>query len=110
MNAISDLTLLDKWNSSRDARSFREIALRHSSMVYGTCRRILASASDAEEVTQDCFLKLAENSKRVEQSLPGWLHQLAVRLSLNRLRMNGAGNVVRVRSPRRLCRARNRLG
>ncbi|MEK7794858.1 MAG: sigma factor, partial [Candidatus Hydrogenedentota bacterium] len=56
----SDALLLERWVLERDAGAFREIVLRHGGMVYGTCRRILGNPADAEEIAQDCFLRLAE--------------------------------------------------
>lgn len=85
MNAISDSALLDQWVRSRDAVSFREITLRHAGMVYATCKRILGDPLDAEDVAQECFLALAQTRDAI-QSLPGWLHTLAVRRSWNAVR------------------------
>jgi len=85
MNA-SDRTLIEKWTTSRDADAFAEIVSRYSGMVHATCLRILRNSSEAEEVAQECFLKLATGGTAVKSSLGGWLHKLATDRSLNRLR------------------------
>lgn len=81
-----DTSLIRKWLEERDAEAFNEIVSRHAAMVFATCKRILGNAPDAEEVAQDCFLKLAEGSTRIHSSLGGWLHRLATNRSLDRLR------------------------
>jgi len=83
---LSDKTLVEKWNSNRDADAFTAIVSRHSSMVYGTCLRVLRNVAAAEDVTQECFIELASTRTRIKSSLSGWLHKAAVHRSLNRLR------------------------
>ncbi|HIJ64365.1 MAG TPA: sigma-70 family RNA polymerase sigma factor [Candidatus Hydrogenedentes bacterium] len=81
-----DAALLDLWLANRDAEAFAEIVSRHAGMVCATCTRILRNAADAEEVAQDCFLKLAQAHSPVRTSLAGWLHTLAVHRSLDRIK------------------------
>ncbi len=80
----SDRALIEKWTTRRDADAFAEIVSRYSRMVYATCLRILRNGSEAEEVAQECFLKLATGSTVIRSSLGGWLHKLATDRSLNR--------------------------
>lgn len=84
--SASDLVLLEQWAKRRDAKAFHELVSRHAGMVYGTCRRILGNSAEAEDVAQECFLKLAQARFRIRTSLPGWLHALATHRSLDRLR------------------------
>lgn len=81
----SDRSLVDRWLAARDAAAFREIVARHASLVYATSRRILRDPAAAEDVTQDCFLKLCE-AISPPRSLPAWLHRVATHRSLDRLR------------------------
>ncbi len=85
MNAYSDSALVERWISLGDPLSFREITQRHAGMVYATCKRVLGNAADAEDAAQECFLALAQTGSGI-QSLPGWLHTLAVRRSQNAIR------------------------
>lgn len=55
-------------------------------MVYATCRRILRNATEAEDVTQECFETLAQVHKGPKRHLGAWLHAVATNRSLNRLR------------------------
>jgi len=82
----SDLALLERWKTARDAEAFRELVARHAVMVYATCKRILRNPADAEEVAQDCFARLAEAKKPPSRSLGGWLHATATHRSIDRLK------------------------
>jgi len=82
----SDRALIQKWTTRRDADAFAEIVSRYSGMVHATCLRILRNSSEAEEVAQECFLKLATGGAAIRSSLGGWLHKLATDRSLNRIR------------------------
>lgn len=79
----ADTMLLRKWLVDGNAEAFDEIVRRHADMVYGTSRRILRDRSDAEDVVQDCFLRLAEAAGDIRTSLGGWLHAAAVSRSLD---------------------------
>ena len=81
-----EATLISRWNETRDNDDLAEIVRLYSGTVYGACLRILRNTSDAEEVTQDCFLKLAESPIKIRTSLGGLLHTMATRKSINRLR------------------------
>lgn len=82
----SDAALLKRWIEKRDAEAFDEIVTRYADMVYATCKRILGNPPDAEEVAQECFLRLVEGDPGVRSSLGGWLHKLAMHRSLDRVR------------------------
>tara|TARA_R110001592_G_scaffold168786_1_gene405121 strand:+ start:146 stop:2092 length:1947 start_codon:yes stop_codon:yes gene_type:complete len=82
----AETQLLARWREQGDAEAFQKLVARHTGMVYGTCRRILRNATAAEDATQVCFLKLAEMPAAVKTSLPGWLHTVATRCSLEMLR------------------------
>jgi len=85
---MSDLVLLEQWVAHRDAEAFAELVRRHVSMVYATCRRVLGSEAGAEDVAQECFAEVVQlaSASRVEVSLGGWLHTMATRAALKRLR------------------------
>jgi len=82
----ADLTLLSLWKNERDAAAFKQLTLRHAPMVYATCCRVLGSATEAEDVTQECFEKLAGASGGPEGSLGAWLHKMAVNRARDRIR------------------------
>ncbi len=82
----ADHVLLSRWTVNRDAQAFKSLTVKYSPMVYGTSVRILRNASDAEEVTQECFAALASASKNPHGSMGAWLHRIATYQALNRRR------------------------
>lgn len=84
--AHNDALLLDRWFRKHDAQAFRELVERYSRMVYGTACRILQSPDHADDVTQDCFLKLAQASKSRPRRIGSWLHRVATNRSISLLR------------------------
>jgi len=84
--AGSDAALLEKWIATRDADAFAEIVARYSALVYGTCKRVMGNPNDAEDVAQECFIELARLKRTIRPSLGGWLHTVATRRSLDRIK------------------------
>lgn len=82
----SDAVLLMQWTSRRDSDAFMELVIRHSGMVYSTCLRVLGNPADAEEVTQECFLELSQAASKVRKTCAGWLHSVAVKRAVTRIR------------------------
>src|SRR5262249_3180279 len=70
----SDAALLSKYASTRDPIAFTELTRRYRSMVFSTARRITGNHHDAEDVTQTCFVELAQQVNRVTGPLAGWLN------------------------------------
>ncbi len=82
----ADKTALSQWTAHRDAIAFRDIVARHSPMVYATCRRVLNDATEAEDVTQECFEALATARNEPSEYLGPWLHRVATNLAFKRIR------------------------
>ena len=79
-----DETLLARYLDSGQPRSTREAAFhtlvdRYHRRVFAVCLPVLGSVSDAEDATQETFLKLARNagSFRGEAKLSTWLYRVA---------------------------------
>jgi RNA polymerase sigma-70 factor (ECF subfamily) len=71
-----------------EGRELVRLAFHHfHSMVFATCAR-LTTRLEAEDLTQDVFLALFEETSRLRDAarVPGFLKTCAVRLSLHRLR------------------------
>jgi RNA polymerase sigma factor (sigma-70 family) len=83
---VADSILLNQYARKGDPEAFAELVRRYSGLVYGTCFRTTGNPQDAEDVAQECFLELARKAKRVDASLPGWLHQVARHKSIDLVR------------------------
>ncbi len=86
----ADSALLRAWIDHRDAEAFAQIVRRYAGLVYASAHRILASSTDAEDVSQECFLALAGAVGTGPRSLPAWLHSVATRQALKRVRSDRA--------------------
>lgn len=71
-----------------DRRAFESIYRRHVGSVYGLCRRLTNSVADAEDCTQDTFVKAWQrlDGFRGDSALGTWLHSIAVHECLGRQR------------------------
>lgn len=86
-NDISDRALLDGVRQG-DERAFETLFARHYADVYSVVMRIVGTAEEAEEVTQDTFLKLYRRplSADDETNLRGWLYRVATNAAFNSVR------------------------
>src|SRR5271154_3042786 len=82
----ADMELLQTYARTRDAQAFSMLVANYSDMVYGTCLRILKNVADAEDATQECFLRLGRDSGKVHTSLGAWLHRCATNECISRVR------------------------
>jgi RNA polymerase sigma-70 factor (ECF subfamily) len=71
-----------------DQTAFRDLYRQHAGRVYALCLRLTGNAGDAEERTQDVFVRLWDKlrSFRGESAFSSWLHRLAVNVVLNERR------------------------
>ena len=70
---------------------FKPFYLKHVQKVFGVVYSYLLNQEDAEEVTQDVFLKVYEeyDSFRNEAKVSTWLYRISVNQSLDFLRRKG---------------------
>jgi RNA polymerase sigma-70 factor (ECF subfamily) len=80
---VSDRHLLERFATRRDETAFATLLERHGPMVYGVCLRLLQDAHDAEDAFQATFLVLARKAASVpwQESVGGWLHEVAYRVA-----------------------------
>lgn len=78
----NDGQLLISFIDEQSEAAFADIIHRHGAMVFCSARRLLGTATDAEDVYQAAFLLLARKAKslRKERSLAGWLYGVTRRL------------------------------
>jgi len=86
----TDAVLLDRFRSERDADAFTELVQRYQNFVYATCLRVLNDAVEAEDVAQECFLKLARKAETVGPSVGNWLHRVATTMAIDARRRAAA--------------------
>lgn len=74
-----------------DHAAFRELYRQYAGRVYALCLRLTGDAADAEERTQDVFVRLWDKvgSFRGESAFTSWLHRLTVNVVLNERRTGG---------------------
>ena len=90
MHTESDMNLLRRFCEAGDAHAFSELVGRHQDFVYASCLRVLGNAADAEDVAQECFLRLVRQAGSVRSSLIGWLHHSATHMSVDEKRRQTA--------------------
>ena len=71
-----------------DVQSYRELLRRHQPLVFNTCRRMLRSDQDAEEVCQDAFLQVFHKIGTFEgrSTFKTWLYRVVYNLCIDRQR------------------------
>ena len=70
---------------SGDGAVFSELVEQWQNMVYNTAISIVQNEEDAEDITQDVFIKVFENmgSFREEAQLSTWIYRITVNLALD---------------------------
>jgi RNA polymerase sigma-70 factor (ECF subfamily) len=85
----TDQALLARYRDG-DRDAFAELVVRYQRPVYNAAFWILRKAEDASDVTQDVFLKVAEQADEYDPDYKffSWIYRIAVNESLNLLRRN----------------------
>lgn len=76
----TDRELIARFHQERDESAFAALVDKHGPMVLGVCRRKLRDSHAADDAFQATFLILAKKAGKVrwQESLGGWLYQVAV--------------------------------
>lgn len=87
VTAISDSVLIERLNRG-DIDSFDELFYRHYDRVYGLLFRLLGNRAEAEDLTQEVFLKLYRKplGGRREHNVGAWLYRVATNMGYNQIR------------------------
>jgi RNA polymerase sigma-70 factor (ECF subfamily) len=80
-----DRILVDRFKSG-DAAAFDEMVSRYWDRIYSMVNQLLRNSQDAEEVTQDAFIRAHRGlaSFRGDSAFSTWLFQIATNLARNR--------------------------
>jgi RNA polymerase sigma-70 factor (ECF subfamily) len=70
-----------------DAQQFEAFMQNYQNLVFSTAMRLLANESEAQDISQDVFLKAYERFDELQGSptAGGWLRTVATNMSLNHL-------------------------
>ena len=63
---------------------------RYAGLVYGSCLRVWRTPIERPTRPQETFFQLTKNAGRIRGSLGTWLHQVAVRQAVDRIRSDSA--------------------
>ena len=71
-----------------DERAYRELIGRYRRQVYTLALRMMRSAEDAEDVTQETFIRMFRALERYDPTRPfgAWIQTIATRLCIDHLR------------------------
>lgn len=62
----SDASLVKAFGRRRDETSFRELYRRHTPMLFGLAMRLCGTRAEAEELTQEAWVRAVENHDRYD--------------------------------------------
>lgn len=79
----SDADLLRAFAQHGDENAFTMLVRRHGRLVFGTARRVVGNADDADDVFQATFFLLAREARTIRNpdAVGGWLHGVASRMA-----------------------------
>lgn len=78
-----------------DANAFRTVVDRHATAVHRVAFRMLGDTGEAEDATQEAFLRLWKQAGQWQSTgagLPAWLRRVVTNLCLDRLRRTARHN------------------
>jgi len=83
-----------------DEKAYRELVARYERQVYSVAMRMVRVAEDAEDLTQETFIRMFKALDRYDPTrpFPAWLLTIAARLSIDQLRRRRVKTVPLVRT------------
>ena len=89
MTTLSDAILMQRV-AGGDSVSFDTLFYRHYDRVYGILFRLVGTRAEAEDLTQEVFLKLHDHAisrkGRRDDNISAWLYRVATNLGYNAIR------------------------
>ncbi len=89
MTTNNEQELIDKIING-DSQSFAQVVDRHKNLVYSLALRMLKNPEEAEEVSQDTFIKVytALNSFKGDSKFSTWIYRIAYNTCLDHIKKN----------------------
>jgi len=83
-----ELVTLAKEHGKTDDRPFRQLMERHQNTVWRVCYGFMKNAEDAQDLTQEVFVKAYRNLEKFEgrSSFKTWVYRIAINTCQNELR------------------------
>jgi RNA polymerase sigma-70 factor (ECF subfamily) len=90
-----DMSDLGQRLASGEDDAFNEVVERYSAKVYGLCYRILRNQEEAQDLTQEVFVRvyLKRKSFKGRSALYTWIYRIAVNMCLSHLKKRKAQTV-----------------
>jgi len=87
---VRDAELVDQCRRGEHA-AFARLILKYQDRVFNTCWRMVANRSDAEDLTQETFVRAFQGLAGFDgrSELYTWLYRIAVNLVISHLRKSG---------------------
>jgi RNA polymerase sigma-70 factor, ECF subfamily len=86
-NESSTLEFLVEAAQAGDREAFGELVIRFEGMVYAVAFRRLGNHAEAQELSQEVFVKAMQKLHQLEApaAFGGWLRSITVRMAINRM-------------------------
>lgn len=83
-----ELVKLAQKRGNRDDRPFRILMERHQTTVWRVCYNFLKNSNDADDLTQEVFLRAYRNLSKFEgrSTFKTWIYRIAINTSRNEIR------------------------
>lgn len=89
LSELDDATLVAQCQAELpdDLTAYRELVRRYEGLIFNTCRRVIGSQEDAEEVTQDTLLQIFHKIHQFQgrSSFKTWLYKVVHNYCRNRI-------------------------
>jgi RNA polymerase sigma-70 factor (ECF subfamily) len=97
VDSKSDSDLINAFKNG-DIKGYNEIVRKYQQQVYWVIRKIVNSHDDADDITQEVFIKVYSALKnfREESNLFTWLYRIATNYSINHIKKVKSKNVVSI--------------
>jgi len=97
---VPDPTELLRRCLAGDERAYRELIERYQRQVYSLALRMVRQAQDAEDITQETFIRMFRALDRYDPTRPfeAWLFTIASRLSIDHIRRHRVKPISLVRT------------